>query len=65
MQVETNEFVRSHGRQPRGWGRWGFFFNDDQDVEKAFWSTGRFAYTRNMAVTFAVSKGFTRVRVAP
>jgi hypothetical protein len=32
MKVSTTQFVRSHGRQPRGRGLWMFQFRDSKGV---------------------------------
>ncbi len=31
IEVSTQRFVRSHGQQPRGWGRWGFFVDCSEE----------------------------------
>ncbi len=28
VRVETNRYERSHGKKPRGYGRWAFYFDD-------------------------------------
>lgn len=67
MKVEFNshEYQFSHGKQPRGYGNWGFFFDDEQDVTKAYWSVGKFSEAKKMAVAFAAGRGHRVVRVAP
>jgi hypothetical protein len=28
VEVKTNRYQRSHGKKPRGWGKWAFYFDD-------------------------------------
>lgn len=63
MQVRTTKFQFSHGKQPRGWGMWGFFFDGNEDEH--FWFTGSFAEAKRRAVEFARQWKHRTVEVAP
>lgn len=65
ITVETYEFQRSHGKQPRGTGYWGFFFGSNRDALSAFWSNSTYAQAKAAAVAKAREDGFTLVSVAP
>lgn len=65
IRIDTSEYLRSHGKQPRGTGMWGFFFDREQDVQNCFWHPGSFAEAKQRAVAWAVTKGHTVIRVAP
>ena len=63
IQFDTNEYRFAHGKQPRGVGRWCFFFDDNDD--EPFWAIGTFAESQRKARAFAMLKGFRRIRVGP
>jgi hypothetical protein len=65
VEFSSNEYQFSHGKQPRGYGYWGFFFDDEQDVEKCMFHPGKFAEAKQRAMAYAITKGHTKVRVAP
>lgn len=66
-EVSTAEYVRSHGREPRGSGRWAFFFDGDDRAEAAWFAPGQvtFAEARKAAVAEARRRGASRVEVGP
>ena len=60
MQVSTSNYEFTHGKKPRGYGQWAFFF----DGESApFWYTGSYAEAKKMAIRYAVSKGHHLIAV--
>lgn len=38
VEVKTNRYQRAHGKKPRGWGKWAFYF-DDRDGDPIFTPT--------------------------
>lgn len=36
-EFNTTDYQMSHGRGPRGFGSWAFFFQRNADVGQAFW----------------------------
>lgn len=62
VQVSTSEYQFSHGKQPRGSGYWAFFF--DNEPEPMFYA-GTYAVAKRTAVAYAVTKGFSTVKVGP
>ena len=63
VHVNTNDFEFSHGKQPRGYGSWAFFFNRRADVNTAFWFNGTYAEARKAATEEAKRRGFDEVFV--
>lgn len=45
MKIETNSFVRSHGKQPRGYGMWGFEVTHTDGREEIVFVPHSMAYT--------------------
>lgn len=63
-RITTSEFELAHGRRPRGFGWWGFFFGDEP--EPRFTPSGStFGEAKRWAMITARVCGTTRVRVAP
>lgn len=62
VTVSTTEFEFSHGKAPRGYGCWAFFF--DHGDEPQFF-TGNYSAAKKAAVAYAVAKKHTVVRVGP
>ena len=62
MNVNTRKYEITHGKQPRGWGMWGFFIGNDTEP---FWHTGKYADAKRAAITLAVLKKATEITVAP
>lgn len=55
VDFETADYVRSHGRQPKGWGMWAFEFEGDVADPKAEpWFVSR-------AMSFTDAKAEARV----
>jgi hypothetical protein len=50
VTVFTNQFVLSHGKQPRGFGSWAFNIHGEE-----FWHTGTFSEACAAAKAFARS----------
>ena len=63
IEVSTREYEFSHGKKPRGYGNWAFFFDGATDVGAAKWFTGKFSEAKKMAVAWAASKKHTKVEV--
>ncbi len=66
----TRSFQASHGRAPKGWGCWGFFFGDDADprAQRDPWFTPfsmSYAEAKKAAKAEAKARGETWVEVAP
>lgn len=55
VEFSTTDYQMSHGRQPRGYGSWAFFFTRNAPVEEAFWVNG---------ATYAEAKKAVRAEVA-
>lgn len=62
IQVSTSEYEFSHGKKPRGYGQWAFFFDNDKEP---FWATGKYGDAKKMAVAYAVTKKHSRIKVGP
>lgn len=62
IEFNTREYEFSHGKQPRGYGQWAFFFDSDPEP---FWATGSYAEAKKMAKAYAVSKGYREIKVGP
>jgi hypothetical protein len=60
MQVDTTQFQARHGRQPRGFGRWGF-----QVGEETVFEVGQFSDAKKKAFKVAQDQGEERVIVLP
>jgi hypothetical protein len=60
VEVRTTDYEFAHGKKPRGYGCWAFFFDA---VTEPFWHTGKYAEAKKMAVAYAVTKGYRVVRV--
>ena len=61
VEVDTHEFRFSHGKAPRGFGQWAFFF--DNSNEPVFAPHSSFADARRWAVAEAKAGGHSVVRV--
>jgi hypothetical protein len=62
IEFSTTQYQFSHGKQPRGYGYWGFFF--DGESEPQFY-TGKFSDAKKTARAYAVTKGHVKIEVAP
>ena len=60
MQVDTTQFQARHGRQPRGFGRWGF-----QVGEETVFEVGQFSDAKKKAFKVAQNQGEERIIVLP
>ena len=63
----TREFRTSHMKEPRGYGRWGFFFFFESRGE-AWFTSGTFAEAKRAAKEEArrrFSQGIVVIEVAP
>jgi hypothetical protein len=58
MQADTTQFQARHGRQPRGFGRWGF-----QVGEETVFVVGQYDDAKKKAIKVAQARGDERVMV--
>lgn len=63
LEVETTQYEFVHGKRPKGYGMWAFFFDGETDSLKAFWHTGKYSEAKAMAIRWAVVKGHRRIAV--
>lgn len=63
IQISTAQYVRAHGKQPRGYGQWAFFFDGATDVDDAQWFTGKYSEAKKMAIAFAVTRKHSSIAV--
>jgi hypothetical protein len=66
VDVSTVDFRFSHGREPRGFGSWAFYYGfgrGDTLQEPTFFNQATYASARRAAVKDAASRGFTFVEV--
>lgn len=62
VEFDTRDYVRSHGKQPKGWGRWAFDF----DGEWCFTPTAmNYAEAKAWVAEKARAAGARRVVVGP
>jgi hypothetical protein len=59
----TREYEFTHGRQPRGFGNWAFFFDGDRTNGGAFWFHGQYGAARKAATVEARRRGAEDVEV--
>ena len=60
MEADTTLFQASNGRQPRGFGRWGF-----QVGSETLFIVGQYSNSKQEAFKIAQTKGEERVVVLP
>lgn len=70
VRVETNLYLNSHGKNPRGaqYGGWGYVLTDhveDTNAAQETWHLGSYPETRKEAVNLAARLGYTTVTVLP
>lgn len=64
VYVSTAQYLRAHGRPPRGRGGWAFFFDRNDAIDSAFWVyNSTYADARKVAVQEARRRGCTYVEV--
>ncbi len=63
IDVSTRRFEASHGRAPRGYGHWGFFFDGETDAPVFF--VGSYSEAKAEARKFARAHGRVSIEVAP
>ncbi len=63
IEVDSEEFRRSHWREPRGRGSWLFVFDGQPSSGPFFEHSGPFGEARRAAVQHARKKGHRLVRV--
>lgn len=62
VTVNTSSYYFIWNRQPRGYGRWAFFWGHNGEGE-AHWYNGTFAEARSQAVRDAKAAGVTLISV--
>ncbi len=60
--VDRSKYFNSYVKNPRGWGRWGFYFSPDSGQ---FWFTGNFGKALVAAQKQATKRKATRIIVLP
>ena len=60
MEADTTQFQASNGRQPRGFGRWGFQIGNEEHFV-----VGRYSNSKKEAFKIAQTRGEERVVVLP
>ena len=60
VEVNTNEFIFSHRKEPRGYGLWMFEIGG-----LPFEYTGRYAVAKKFAIKYAQAKNITAIKVLP
>lgn len=64
--VETRDYMRSHGKQPRGFGSWAFAFSREAKLDDLFWAYNmNYADAKKQAVAEAQRRGRAEVWVQP
>ena len=64
MKANTREFESSHGKKPRGFGRWAFWMGEERGrIEDVHFFTGKFADAKNQDFAKAKELGFPTVTV--
>lgn len=64
IDFSTEEYEQVHGRKPRGEGTWGFFFDQQNDINQVYWQHNTFSGAKRAAIQRARKLGHTVVRVA-
>ena len=54
IEINTTQFEFAHGKRPKGYGQWGFYF--DRQTDPMFF-TGKYSEAKGMAVAWARTKG--------
>ena len=62
IRIDTERFVNTHGREPRGFGGWAFFFDGKRNIEDAFF-TPPSTYTQAKALALKEAKRRGAVRI--
>lgn len=60
VRVSTRKYEASHGRLPRGWGRWAF-----QIGEQIEWFAGTYTEAKKLATKRARKAGVSVIEVLP
>jgi hypothetical protein len=63
IYVSTKDYEVAHGKQPRGFGQWAFFMEEERDVTKAFFLTGNYGDTVKRAKSYARTMGYRFIRI--
>lgn len=69
VSVNTSEYRFSHGREPKGRGRWAFSYLRDPDFAsnsgEVMWFTGTYAEARKQAIAEAAANGQSIIYAQP
>lgn len=50
VKVRTSRYEFAHGKKPRGFGQWAFFFHPQEDDSlQAFWHSGSYSDAKKAA----------------
>ena len=60
IEIKTSEYEFAHGKKPRGYGGWAFFFGNETEP---FWAHGTYSEAKKMAIAMAVIKKVSVIRV--
>lgn len=63
VTFSTAAYEFAHGKKPRGYGYWAFFFDGKTDIKDAQFFVGTFKEAKEMAKRYAVTRGYSRVSV--
>lgn len=69
VDFSTREYVRAHGKEPRGRGQWAFcpaaLYNRDNYLDYVMWSTAgtTYAAAKQQARAYFAAKGVSEVVV--
>jgi hypothetical protein len=63
VRFDTASYVRSHGKQPKGWGGWAFEFQGEADYR--FYPASTYTGAKKAATADAKAAGVTVVHVGP
>ena len=64
-RVNTNEYRRSHGKEPRGWGGWVWAFYKEGNFTGHATFYGNYGETKKQALAYAKKHGFDEAAPQP
>ncbi len=64
--VSTDQYQFAHGKSPRGFGSWGFFFDDARDASQVWFAEPAMTYAqaKRAAIVEAKRRDAVRIEVA-
>jgi hypothetical protein len=63
--VSTSLYEFTHGRKPKGEGYWAFLLGAKGDATHFVEGTVKYGEAKTRAISYALSRGYTSIRVAP